>query len=503
MLPMGNHQVEGFAQIRVIGVGGGGSNAVNRMIQANMMGIEFIAVNTDAQALLITETPHRIRIGDKLTRGLGAGGNPGVGAKAAEENAEELYEALKGSDMVFITAGMGGGTGTGASPIVAQIAREVGALTVGVVTKPFMFEGNRRRQAAEEGIANLKQHVDTLITVPNDRLLQVADKKMPLKEAFRLADDVLRQGIQGISDLITVPGLINLDFADVKTIMSAAGSALMAIGEASGESRAIDAAHIAIASPLLDIDINGARGVLFNITGGLDLTLYEVNEAADIISKAAHPEANIIFGAVQDPAFDGKVKITVIATGFDGRPAMVGQQSRLDYSRSVYHPPVPSTSVNGNSTYRQPQVVPQMQAYNPLPVTPPPVNIARRPTGPLPAAARPAPPAPAVPVMQAQEPARRPMQQMQQMPTMRDDIDIDDYDLDNEADDMEQLMPPVPHARLPVPEPEAQPAQRPAADSRQQRPIRRMDPKALDLPRGVRNAPPGDVIDIPAFLRKR
>ena len=216
MLPLGNHQVEGFAQIRVIGIGGGGSNAVNRMIQANMMGIEFIAVNTDAQALLLTESPHRIRIGDKLTRGLGAGGNPSVGCKAAEENAEELYEALKGSDMVFITAGMGGGTGTGASPVVAQIARELGALTVGVVTKPFTFEGNKRRMAAEEGIANLKQHVDTLITVPNDRLLQVADKKMPLKEAFRLADDVLRQGIQGISDLITVPGLINLDFAVFK-----------------------------------------------------------------------------------------------------------------------------------------------------------------------------------------------------------------------------------------------------------------------------------------------
>ncbi len=507
MLPMGNHQVEGFAQIRVIGVGGGGSNAVNRMIQANMMGIEFIAVNTDAQALLLTDTPHRIRIGDKLTRGLGAGGNPGVGAKAAEENAEELYEALKGSDMVFITAGMGGGTGTGASPVVAQIARELGALTVGVVTKPFMFEGNRRRLAAEEGIANLKQHVDTLITVPNDRLLQVADKKMPLKEAFRLADDVLRQGIQGISDLITVPGLINLDFADVKTIMSAAGSALMAIGEASGESRAVDAAHIAIASPLLDIDINGARGVLFNITGGLDLTLYEVNEAADIISKAAHPEANIIFGAVQDPAFDGRVKITVIATGFDARPAVVGQQVRADYGRSVYHVSTPSTGVNGNSTYRQPPVshsVPQVQGYNPLPVTPPPVNnIARRPTGPMPAVARPVQqqaPA-AVPVMQ--EAARQPMQAMQQMPAMRDNMSDDDYDLDDDVDDMEELMPPIPQARLPVPEPEAQPAQRPAADSRQQRPIRRMDPKALDLPRGNRNAPPGDVIDIPAFLRKR
>jgi cell division protein FtsZ len=499
---MGNHQVEGFAQIRVIGVGGGGSNAVNRMIQANMMGIEFIAVNTDAQALLLTDTPHRIRIGDKLTRGLGAGGNPGVGAKAAEENAEELYEVLKGSDMVFITAGMGGGTGTGASPVVAQIARELGALTVGVVTKPFMFEGNRRRMAAEEGIANLKQHVDTLITVPNDRLLQVADKKMPLKEAFRLADDVLRQGIQGISDLITVPGLINLDFADVKTIMSAAGSALMAIGEASGESRAIDAAHIAIASPLLDIDINGARGVLFNITGGLDLTLYEVNEAADIISKAAHPEANIIFGAVQDPAFDGRVKITVIATGFDSRPAVVAQPGRADYGRSVYHPAAPSTGVNSNGAYRQqvPHSVPPVQGYNPLPVTPPPVNnIARRPTGPMPAVARPVQKQ-AAPVPVMQEVARQPMQQM---PAMRDDVSDDDYDLDDDADDMEELMPPVPHARLPVPEPEAQPAQRPAADSRQQRPIRRMDHKALDLPRGTRNAPPGDVIDIPAFLRKR
>src|SRR3989441_10991835 len=248
MLPIGNHQVEGFAQIRVIGVGGGGSNAVNRMIQANMMGIEFIAVNTDAQALLMTETAHRIRIGDKLTRGLGAGGNPSIGAKAAEESAEEMYEVLKGSDMVFITAGMGGGTGTGASPIVAQIAHELGALTVGVVTKPFTFEGNKRSLAAEEGTANLKQHVDTLITVPNDRLLQVADKNMPLAEVFCLADDVLRQGIQRISDLITVPGLINLDVADVKTIMSAAGSSLMAIGEGSGETRAIGAGRLAVAS---------------------------------------------------------------------------------------------------------------------------------------------------------------------------------------------------------------------------------------------------------------
>ena len=481
MLPMGNHQIEGFAQIRVIGVGGGGSNAVNRMIQANMMGIEFIAVNTDAQALLLTDSPHRIRIGDKLTRGLGAGGNPSVGAKAAEENAEELYEALKGSDMVFITAGMGGGTGTGASPVVAQIAREVGALTVGVVTKPFTFEGNKRRSSAEEGIANLKQHVDTLITVPNDRLLAIADKKMPLKEAFRMADDVLRQGIQGISDLITVPGLINLDFADVKTIMSAAGSALMAIGEASGESRAVDAAHIAIASPLLDIDINGARGVLFNITGGMDLTLYEVNEAADIISKAAHPEANIIFGAVQDPAFEGRIKITVIATGFDGR--VTTPTGRAEYNRGMFYQ---QQSMNGH-TSRQPQSVPQGHGYSPLPVTPPPVNIAKQPTGPISAVGRSTP---------APEPAPQSVASRAPL-SMRDSFDEDEDDV------MEPSGPSMSPGRLPMPEPEAQPAQRPAADARQQRPIRRMDPKALDLPRSSRNAPPGDVIDIPAFLRKR
>src|SRR5690349_13436602 len=454
--PMGD--VENFAQIKVIGVGGGGSNAVNRMIRAEVKGVEFITVNTDAQALLHSDAPTRIRIGDKLTKGLDSGGNPTVGAKAAEESSDELFDVLRGADMVFITAGMCGGTGTGASPVIAQIAREVGALTVGVVTRPFTFEGRRRQVAAEEGIANLKQHVDTLITVPNDRLLQVADKKMPLKEAFRLADDVLRQGIQGISDLITVPGLINLDFADVKTIMSTAGSALMAIGEASGETRAVDAARLAIASPLLDIDINGARGVLFNITGGLDLTLYEVNEAADIISKAAHPEANIIFGAVQDPAYDGKVKITVIATGFDARPAVAGQQARIDYGRSAYHAAAPSTGINGNGGYRQPQV----QGYNPVPVTPPPVNnIARRPTGPLPAAPRPVQQqAVAVPV--AQEAVRQPAPVMQHMQPIRDDVSDDDYSLDEDTDDMEDLLPP---ARLPVPEPEAQPAQRPAADA--------------------------------------
>lgn len=496
MLPLGNHQVEGFAQIRVIGVGGGGSNAVNRMIQANMMGIEFIAVNTDAQALLLTQAATSIRIGDKLTRGLGAGGNPGVGAKAAEENAEELYERLKGSDMVFITAGMGGGTGTGASPVIAQIAREVGALTVGVVTKPFAFEGNKRRLAAEEGIANLKQHVDTLITVPNDRLLQVADKKMPLKEAFRLADDVLRQGIQGISDLITVPGLINLDFADVKTIMSAAGSALMAIGEATGESRAIDAAHMAISSPLLDIDINGARGVLFNITGGLDLTLYEVNEAADIISKAAHPEANIIFGAVQDPAYDGKVKITVIATGFDEQDRVrQPQQGRMDYNRSMLYS---SSQQNSNSNLPSYPAARQGQSnagqgYNPLPVTPPPLNVARQPTDPLPPASSGR--MPVIPPSMASVPPSR-------MEPLNYNEQQDIYEDEDELAEVEASLTRLP---VPEPEPEAQPLQRPAAQEQQrgQRPIRRMDPKALGMARDNRNAPPGDVIDIPAFLRKR
>ncbi len=522
MVPMGQHQVEGFAQIRVIGVGGGGSNAVNRMIEASMVGIEFIAVNTDAQALLLTQAPMQIRIGDKLTRGLGAGGNPGVGAKAAEENAEELYEALKGSDMVFITAGMGGGTGTGASPVVAQIAREVGALTVGVVTKPFTFEGKKRMLAAEEGIANLKQHVDTLITVPNDRLLQVADKRTPLSEAFRLADDVLRQGIQGISDLITVPGLINLDFADVKTIMSAAGSALMAIGEATGDTRAMDAAQIAIASPLLDIDISGARGVLFNITGGTDLTLFEVNEAADIISRAAHPEANIIFGAVQDPRFDGKLKITVIATGFDsGRPQAALAGGRVEYNRGMFYQQAPTpvgAGGNGMGTpppTRQPQPGSMPHVYNPLPATPPPmnVNVANHPTGPAtqrpavsesvpmqqqpmrqqPARQQPMPPTPAM----QQEMGRGPMARADAR-DMGDVYHSEEYDVDTEADEETGD-----HGRLPVPEPEAQPLQRPGADQRPQRPIRRPDPKVLDLPRGSRNASSGDVIDIPAFLRKR
>ncbi|MBP7227673.1 MAG: cell division protein FtsZ [Longilinea sp.] len=308
---------ESFARIKVVGVGGGGCNAVNRMIEEGLQGIEFITVNTDAQALLLSKAGTRVRIGDKTTRGLGAGGNPEMGRKAAEESAEELYEVLRGSDMVFVTAGLGGGTGTGAAPIVAQIAKEVGALTIGVVTRPFTFEGSRRQQSAEAGIERLKEHADTLIVIPNDRLLQIVDKRVSLHEAFRVADDVLRQGIQGISELITVPGLINLDFADVRAIMSEGGAALMAVGRASGEDRARIAAEAAISSQLLDITINGARGILFNVTGGNSLTLFEVNQAAAIIKETAHPDVNLIFGAVIDPNMGDELRITVIATGFD------------------------------------------------------------------------------------------------------------------------------------------------------------------------------------------
>ncbi len=284
----------GHAQIKVIGAGGGGSNAVDRMIQMGVQGVEFIGVNTDAQALIHSRAPIRIQIGDKLTKGLGSGGNPMIGQKAAEESTEEIYDVLKGADMVFITAGMGGGTGTGAAPVIANIAQDLGALTVGVVTRPFTFEGAHRRKVAEQGIEQLKPAVDTLIVIPNDRLLQITSRNTSMLEAFRMADDVLRQGIQGISDLILMPGLINLDFADVKAIMSHAGSALMAIGRGTGDDRMIQAANMAISSPLLELSIDGAKGVLFNVSGGEDLGIQEVYEAADIISKAADPDAQII-----------------------------------------------------------------------------------------------------------------------------------------------------------------------------------------------------------------
>lgn len=309
--------VDNFANIKVVGVGGGGQNAVNRMIEEGIQGVEFIAVNTDAQALMLAGAPQRLRIGEKITKGLGSGGNPDIGHRAAEESREELREMLSGADMIFVTAGMGGGTGSGASPVVAQIAREVGALTIGVVTRPFTFEGTQRRRSAEQAIENLSENVDTLITIPNDRLLQIADKKMGIKDAFRMADDVLRQGIQGISELITVPGLINLDFADVKTIMQDGGAALMAIGRGSGENRAREAAERAIHSALLDVSIEGARSIIFNIKGGDEMSLFEVNEAAEVIRANAHPECNIIFGAVIDPDMKDEMQLTVIATGFD------------------------------------------------------------------------------------------------------------------------------------------------------------------------------------------
>lgn len=315
-----NSETEQFAVIKVIGVGGGGNNAVNRMIAAGLKGVEFISVNTDAQVLGLSHSPSRLQIGGKLTKGLGAGANPEIGAKAAEESRDAIQDALRGADMVFVTAGMGGGTGTGAAPVVAEIAKEMGALTVGVVTRPFTFEGRKRALLAEKGITALKSKVDTLITIPNDRLLQVVEKRTSIIEAFRIADDVLRQGVQGISDLIAVPGLINLDFADVKTIMMDAGSALMGIGIASGDNRAAEAARAAISSPLMETSIEGAKGVLLNITGGPDLGLFEVNEAAEIISQAADPEANFIFGAVIDERNRDEIRVTVIATGFDQAP---------------------------------------------------------------------------------------------------------------------------------------------------------------------------------------
>ncbi len=385
---------ENFALIRVIGVGGGGSNAVNRMIRAEMMGVEFIAVNTDAQALLQSDAPHKIRIGDKITRGLGAGGDPNIGQRAAEEDTEKIAEALKDSDMVFITAGMGGGTGSGAAPVIAEIARDQGALTIGVVTKPFGFEGARRRLNAEKATADLKEKVDTLITIPNDRLKDVVQKETSIIDAFRVVDDVLRQGVQGISDLITVPGLINLDFADVRAIMREAGSALMGIGRAAGSDRAATAARIATSSPLLEANIAGAQGVLFSITGGPALSLSEVEDAAAIIKETADPEANIIFGTVIDERMGEEISITVIATGFDatrrreaGRPstatgvdAAAGVRDSREFLRDLPNEraaAVPVAAENGIAATEQAgQPAGMREAY---PATAAPAEAARRP----------------------------------------------------------------------------------------------------------------------------
>lgn len=322
-------EMESFANIKVIGVGGGGSNAVNRMIEAGLKGVDFIIVNTDAQALEHAKSSIKLQVGSKLTEGLGSGGNPEIGQKAAEESKEEIESVIKGSHMIFITSGMGGGTGTGGAPVIAEIAKNLGILTVGVVTRPFSFEGRRRMEQADKGIKTLKEKVDTLIVIPNDKLLQVVDKRTPLIEAFRIADDVLRQGVQGISDLIAIPGLINLDFADVKTIMQDTGTALMGVGVSSGENSAIEAAKAAIFSPLLETSIDGARGVLINVTGGTSLSLFEIHEAAETVAEAADPDANIIFGAVIDENFKEESRVTVIATGFDKNEKLVKKEGKF------------------------------------------------------------------------------------------------------------------------------------------------------------------------------
>src|SRR5213082_2464224 len=330
-----------LAVIKVVGVGGGGTNAVNRMVDAGLTGVEFIAVNTDAQALLMCDADVKIHIGSQATRGLGAGADPAVGKAAAQESRDELKEALKGADMVFVTAGEGGGTGTGGAPIVGELAsEELGALTVGVVTRPFSFEGRKRAQQAERGIEDLRDMVDTMIVIENDRLLQVVEKRTSIVDAFKLADDVLRQGVQGITDLITIPGLVNLDFADVRTIMRGAGSALMGIGAASGENRATEAAQAAVSSPLLEASIEGATGILLNVTGGGDIGLFEVNEAAEVVTGAADQNANVIFGAVIDPALKDEVRVTVIATGF-------GSQRRRRRREGLAEAPVPAASSAG------------------------------------------------------------------------------------------------------------------------------------------------------------
>ena len=348
-------QTTSFAKIRVIGIGGGGGNAINSMIgEGQIHGVEFMAINTDAQALLVNEANVKIQIGENLTRGLGSGGNPDVGRSAAEESKEKIKEMLEGTDMVFLTAGMGGGTGTGATSVIAEVAKEIGALTVAVVTKPFQFEGTRRMVSAEEGIEELKEKVDTLIVIPNQRILEVIDKKLSLIEAFKVADSVLNHGVQGISDLITIPGLINVDFADVKTIMTSAGSALMGIGIGVGENRAQLAARQATSSPLLEVSMEGARGVLFNIIGGKDLSMSEVNEASRIISAAADPDANIIFGATIDENLNDQIRITVIATGFDESRKRLQDLVERDESPAMQDTSSSATDNNGSSSYFPP-----------------------------------------------------------------------------------------------------------------------------------------------------
>ncbi|WP_077797650.1 cell division protein FtsZ [Streptomyces sp. JHA26] len=376
-----------LAVIKVIGVGGGGVNAINRMIEVGLKGVEFIAINTDAQALLMSDADVKLDVGRELTRGLGAGANPAVGRKAAEDHREEIEEVLKGADMVFVTAGEGGGTGTGGAPVVANIARSLGALTIGVVTRPFTFEGRRRANQAEDGIAELREEVDTLIVIPNDRLLSISDRQVSVLDAFKSADQVLLSGVQGITDLITTPGLINLDFADVKSVMSEAGSALMGIGSARGDDRAVAAAEMAISSPLLEASIDGARGVLLSISGGSDLGLFEINEAAQLVSEAAHPEANIIFGAVIDDALGDEVRVTVIAAGFDGGQPPAKRDNVLGSASAKREEPAPVRQPESRPSFgslgsvkpkEEPEPTPAPEPVSDLPpVAPPPVPPSR------------------------------------------------------------------------------------------------------------------------------
>ncbi|MGD6745999.1 cell division protein FtsZ [Streptomyces sp. BH106] len=400
-----------LAVIKVIGVGGGGVNAINRMIEVGLKGVEFIAINTDAQALLMSDADVKLDVGRELTRGLGAGANPGVGRKAAEDHREEIEEVLKGADMVFVTAGEGGGTGTGGAPVVANIARSLGALTIGVVTRPFTFEGRRRANQAEDGIAELREEVDTLIVIPNDRLLSISDRQVSVLDAFKSADQVLLSGVQGITDLITTPGLINLDFADVKSVMSEAGSALMGIGSARGDDRAVAAAEMAISSPLLEASIDGARGVLLSISGGSDLGLFEINEAAQLVSEAAHPEANIIFGAVIDDALGDEVRVTVIAAGFDGgqppnkRDNVVGsstakREEPATPARPSTPAPEPARPAFGNLGSVTQREESQPQAPTPAPPAEAPAPVNEAPAAP---ATAPQVPRPSYPDSQAEE----------------------------------------------------------------------------------------------------
>ncbi|MEV0114744.1 cell division protein FtsZ [Streptomyces sp. NPDC050844] len=397
-----------LAVIKVIGVGGGGVNAINRMIEVGLKGVEFIAINTDAQALLMSDADVKLDVGRELTRGLGAGANPAVGRKAAEDHREEIEEVLKGADMVFVTAGEGGGTGTGGAPVVANIARSLGALTIGVVTRPFTFEGRRRANQAEDGIAELREEVDTLIVIPNDRLLSISDRQVSVLDAFKSADQVLLSGVQGITDLITTPGLINLDFADVKSVMSEAGSALMGIGSARGDDRAVAAAEMAISSPLLEASIDGARGVLLSISGGSDLGLFEINEAAQLVSEAAHPEANIIFGAVIDDALGDEVRVTVIAAGFDGgqppskRDNVLGSAS----AKREEQPAAPARPAESRPSYGGLGSVTTREE----PATPEPVEAA------------PVSEAPSAPVAPPQVPPARPYQDSQ-----AEELDVPDF----------------------------------------------------------------------------